>query len=143
MTIIKYLSILSIVLFLTIGVNGQDQQKPGADIWEMVQLDTFPYLRSLDGIYKTADASLLGLYIAKITPNSALANAIANAYYYNLLAERYALCDSIIKSVQKTDTAYINLIGHFALRDYVPCFGVASPYCDSIRMEIYPLLKEN
>lgn len=142
MNTLKYLSILSIFLCTILQGYSQVQEKPGSDIWEMVQLDTFPYLRSLDGAYKTADVSLLSLFIAKNTPNTPLADAIAQAYYYNLLVERYAICDSIILSIQKTDTAYINLLGHMALRDYVPCFGVSSPACDSIRMKVYPILKE-
>jgi hypothetical protein len=142
MSTLKYFSILAIFIFSTNNSYSQELQKPGSDIWKMIQVDTFPYLRSLDGIYQTADASLLGLFITKKTPGSSLSDVIANAYYYNLLAGRYAICDSILQSVEKTDTAYLNLLGHVALRDYVPCFGTNSPHCDSVRMKIYPILKE-
>jgi hypothetical protein len=142
MNILKYFSALLLVLSISHNGYSQDLEKPGAELWKMVQIDTFPFLRSMDAIYMSADVSLMSLFVAKNTPGSALSNVIANAYYYNLLAGRTAICDSIIKSVQKSDTAYVNLLGHIALKDFVPCFGVSTPYCDSIRMKIVPLLKE-
>lgn len=142
MNTLKYFSTLLLVLSISHHGYSQDVQKPGAELWKMIQVDTFPFLRSMDAIHMSANVSLMTLYISKNTPGTPLANPIANAYYYNLLAGRTAICDSIIQSIPTTDSAYLNLLGHIALRAYVPCFGISSAHCDSVRTNIVPLLKE-
>lgn len=142
MKILSKFSILGIIFLICIlPINLKGQESNHTDLWNIIQKDTFPFLRSYEGIYKAADASLLPVLLLK-SGKKVDHNAIAQAYYYNLLAGRFAVCDSIISDLSPSDSSYLNLLGHIALKEYVPCFGIQSPGCDSVRNAVYPLLKE-
>ncbi|MCO5232490.1 MAG: VCBS repeat-containing protein [Chitinophagales bacterium] len=120
---------------------GNDSIPQGSDLWQEVKADTFPYSLTGESINTLADIYLLSYYIAKQKADSNSAQVIAQAYYYNLLADRPALCDSIFYSLSPTDSAYIHIMGHQALKNYAECFGVNSPHCDEVKKSVLPLLK--
>ncbi|MCO5230644.1 MAG: VCBS repeat-containing protein [Chitinophagales bacterium] len=135
----------TLLFFLIIGSYsfsyGKDTIPQGEDLWLEVQADTFPFSLTGDAINTLADVYLLSYYIAIQKADSNTARTIAQAYYYNLLANRPAVCDSLFSSLSPTDSAYIHIMGHQALKEYSGCFGVKSAHCDEAKKTVLPLLK--
>ncbi|MCO5249650.1 MAG: VCBS repeat-containing protein [Chitinophagales bacterium] len=135
-------------LLLSFSLTAKEESFQGLDLWEQVQIDTFPFLKTHEAIDKLVNVSLMSIYLAdkmnkEQGKNMNTKDMYAQAYYYSLLAKRYNLCDSIIASLDKKDTVYTNLLGHTALRYYIPCLESDTKECDSIKWNVVlPLLKE-
>jgi hypothetical protein len=122
-------------------VKAQEDSVVIAGLWEMISRDTFPYLRSHGATETVADASLMMLQLSKEQIQGGYPAQYLQAYYYNLLANRLEVADSLAEYARYNEPAiFRNMLGHVALRYYVPCYGISSAYCDSVRQAISPYL---
>lgn len=139
-------SIALFLLLLPAGLSPVQAQEDSASVyggfWEEIAKDTFPFLRSHEATAKVADASMVLALLAKEQIPAGYAGQMLQAYYYNLLAARMAVVDSLERYLMiEEPTIYKDLLGHIALKSYVPCFGDTSAICDSIRLSIRPWLR--
>ncbi len=138
------ITLMCFMVILCLKVNAQETDlTDDAHLWNIIQKDTFPYLRSHEATQKVADASLMLMEFSKERNKNAYPMQVVQAYYYNLLANRLNIADSIASTAQNSQDKYIynNLSGHIALRNIIPCFGIQSEACDSIIKSTLPILE--
>jgi hypothetical protein len=122
--------LIAFLLYPSATVSAQDEVDYSASLWEMVKRDSFPYLRSHEFTEKVADASLALMLLSKEKVPDGYQVQVLQAYYYNLLATRFDIADSLVlKALREDNFIYNNLIGHMALREYLPCFGMPDSAC--------------
>jgi hypothetical protein len=140
---VSILTILLTVIFINVFSQHSKNVLTLKDtLWNRVSIDTFPYLKTHEGMSRLAtNSSLVWLFGGRNNLRDTIGNnlAIMQAYYYNLLAKRYNLADTIaIIAESQFPDANTNMQGHYGLRRYVPCFGLDT---DSCRKERYLALQ--
>lgn len=129
--------VLTILLILTFFKNYAQEDEgiiEKTSLWNNVLNDTFPYLRSYEATNQVANTSLMLLEFSKDRNPEAYQQQFLQTVYYNLLANRLNVVDSLFEIAKnpKYPFVYNNLSGHIALRHILPCITERSEQCDSI-----------
>jgi hypothetical protein len=135
--------LMAFLFYTPATVSAQGEVDYSASLWEMISRDSFPYLRSHEFTEKVADASLALMMLSKEKVPDGYQVQVLQAYYYNLLAGRFAIADSLVlKALQEDNYIYSNLIGHMALREYLPCFGMPDSMCQNNLQQVATMFED-